>query len=295
MTRVGLCDIMNLYVKICNSRGENMPETSIIAGAYNAASCFSFERSVNSILSQTYSDFEFIICDDGSDDNTWELLEAYAKKDPRIRLIRNERNLGLAASLNRCIELSSGEFIARHDCDDYCAPERLEKQIAYLKAHKDTDILGCNAYLFDENGVWGKEVFPSSVENKDFLFRSPYKHGSVVFRKEALLKAGGYCVSKETYRTEDYELFMRMQKFCKGSNLDEFLYFFCEDNNAKKRRKYRYRIDEAKIRFNGFKELGLMPKALPYVIKPLIVGLLPMPLLDRMKDGYYDRKLQSRG
>lgn len=268
-----------------------MAETSIVTGAYNIGNCFSFERSINSILSQTYSDFEFIICDDGSDDDTWELLEAFAKKDTRIRLIRNGRNLGLAASLNRCIELSSGDFIARHDCDDYCDPQRLEKQIAYLKTHGDIDILGCNAYLFDENGVWGKEVFPENVEDKDFLFRSPYKHGSVVFRREALIKAGCYRVAKETYRTEDYDLFMRMQKFCKGANLDEYLYFFCEDKCAKKRRKYRYRIDEAKIRLNGFKELGLMPKALPYVIKPLIVGLIPAPLLDRLKDRHYGRDL----
>lgn len=268
-----------------------MTETSIIAGAYNIGNCFSFERSINSILSQTYTDFEFIICDDGSDDDTWALLTAFAGKDPRIRLIRNERNLGLAASLDRCIDISRGKFIARHDCDDYSAPDRLEKQIAYLKAHSEVALLGCNAYLFDQNGVWGRETFPENVGSRDFLFRSPYKHGSVVFRREALLKAGCYRVARETYRVEDYDLFMRMQEFCRGENLSDFLYYFCEDKNAKKRRKYRYRIDEAKIRLKGFKGLGLMPGALPYVVKPLVVGLIPGALLDLMKDRHYGRKL----
>lgn len=267
-----------------------MPEISIITGAYNIENCFSFSKSMESILNQTYRDYEFIICDDGSNDDTWRLLKEYADKDQRIKLIKNVQNLGLAASLNRCIEISTGDFIARHDCDDYCDIQRLEKQLAYLKTHDEISILGCQTYLFDENGVWGKESFPAIVQNKDFLFTSPYKHGSVMFRKSALLKAGCYRVAKETYRTEDYDLFMTMQSFCQGANLDEFLYYFCEDSATKKRRKYKYRLDEVKVRAIGFKKLGLLPKGLPYVIKPLIVGLIPAKLLDKMKDKRYDRR-----
>lgn len=262
----------------------NMPEVSIISGAYNIGTCYSFHKSMQSILDQTFSDFEFIICDDGSCDNTWELLCDYAQKDSRIVLIKNEKNLGLAASLNRCIIVSSGSFLARHDLDDYCDTERIEKQLKYMKKHEETAVLGCQSYLFDNNGVWGKEHFPLDVKNNDFLFTSPYKHGSVIFRREALLKAGCYRVAKETYRTEDYDLFMTLQTFSKGANLNEFLYYFCEDDAAKKRRKYRYRIDEARVRFIGFKKLNLLPAAFPYVIKPLIVGLIPLFLLEYLKD-----------
>ena len=265
-------------------------EVSIIAGAYNIGRCFSFHRSIESILAQSYKDFEFIICDDGSDDNTWELLKEYAAIDSRIVLLRNEHNIGLAATLNLCIKASHGSFIARHDCDDYCDPHRIEKQLAFMKQHDDISILGCQSYLFDENGIWGKESFPLRVQNSDFLFNSPYKHGGVMFRREALLKAGGYRVAKETYRTEDYDLFMTMQTFCNGANIDEYLYYFCENEDAQKRRKYRYRIDEAKVRAVGFKKLGLFPRGFVYVIKPLIVGLIPAGLLNKMKDKFLNRK-----
>lgn len=267
-----------------------MPRVSIISGAYNIANCYSFEKSINSILSQTYTDFEFIICDDGSTDNTWELLSAFQKTDPRIKLLKNEKNMGLGATLNRCTEAASGEYIARHDCDDYAAPERIEKQIAYLDTHPDVSVLGTFAYLFDEGGVWGEMHFPTEITKKDFLFCSPHQHGSVVFRKSALIEAGGYRVAKETRRTEDYDLFMRMHTFAKSANLPEPLYYFCEDKNTLGRRKYRYRIDEAKVRYRGFKLLGLLPRGIPYVIKPLIVGLIPARLLAFLKNKFLKRR-----
>lgn len=263
--------------------GGSFLKVSVISGAYNIGSCFSFDRSMRSILEQTHAELEFIICDDGSTDNTWELLSEYAKSDERIRLIKNDQNKGLAYSLNRCIELASGELIARHDCDDYSAPDRLERQIEYMKEHPEISLLGTQVYLFDENGVWGKEKFPESVENRDFLFVSPYQHGSVMFRREALLKAGGYRVAKETRRCEDYDLFMSMQTFSRGANMQEYLYYFCENKSARKRRKYRYRIDEMKVRFKGFKKLSLMPRGFFYAIKPLIVGLIPSPILEGLK------------
>ncbi len=267
-----------------------MPRVSIISGAYNIGNCYSFDKSIKSILLQTYEDFEFIICDDGSSDNTWELLSKFAKRDSRIKLLKNEKNIGLAATLNRCIESASGEYIARHDCDDYAAPDRIEKQVAYLDAHTDISLVGTFAYLFDENGVWGEMKFPVEITKKDFLFCSPHQHGSVVFRKSTLLKVGGYRVAKETRRTEDYDLFMRMHTFAKSANLPEHLYYFCEDKNTLKRRKYRYRIDEAKVRYQGFKRLGLLPRGIPYVIKPLIVGLIPARLLSWLKNNFLKRR-----
>ena len=268
-----------------------MPETSIITGVYNIEYCASFHKSMRSILEQTYTDFEWILCDDGSTDNSWELLQDYAAQDARILLLRNEKNLGLAATLNHCLSHAKGEFVARQDADDYSLKERLEKQIAYLKENPYVDVLGCQTYLFDEQGIWGKENFPKKVTDRDFLFCSPYKHGAVVFRKEALLRTGGYRVAKETKRAEDYDLFMTMQTFGRGENLEEYLYCFCEDLHARKRRKYYFRLDEAKVRFRGFRTLGLLPGGFPYVIKPLLVGLIPEQLLEKIKDKYYDRRL----
>ena len=267
-----------------------MPKISIIAGAYNIGSCYSFERSMESIISQTLRDFEFIICDDGSTDNTFELLSSFAKKDSRIILIKNEINCGLAASLNRCLEISKGEYIARHDLDDCAAPERLEKQLLYMESNKDIGVLGTFSYLFDENGVWGKMQFPIEITKKDYLFCSPHQHGSVMFRKEVLVEADGYRVAKETRRAEDYDLFMRIHTFAKSANLPEYLYYFCEDKNTLKRRKYRYRIDEAKVRYKGFKMLGLLPAGMIYVVKPLIVGIVPARILMWLKNIFLRRK-----
>lgn len=272
-----------------------MPRVSIISGAYNIGNCYSFDKSVFSILEQTYTDFEFIICEDGSQDNTWELLCDLAKKDSRVKLLRNERNLGLAASLNSCIAVAEGEYIARHDCDDYASPDRIEKQVSFLDAHTDVGLVGTYAYLFDEKGVWGEMKFPTEITKKNFLFCSPHQHGSVVFRKNVLLKANCYRVAKETRRTEDYDLFMRIHTFAKSANIPEFLYYFCEDKNTLGRRKYKYRIDEAKVRYRGFKLLGLLPKGFLYVLKPLIVGLIPQRLLCFLKSKFLkDKKQYSR-
>lgn len=260
-----------------------MPTLSVITGAYNAADCKYFARSVMSVLEQTFSDFEFIVCDDGSTDATYTKLREYADKDPRIKLIRNEKNLGLVETLNKCLAIAEGKYIARHDCDDYNDPTRFEKQITYLEEHPDIALLGTAVYLFDDSGVWDRETMPRRVENRDFLFNNPYKHGSVTFRREALERAGGYRVAKETVRNEDYDLFMRIQTFARGENLEEPLYYFCEDGAARKRRKYRYRINEARVRAKGFKALGLLPKGWLYVIKPLIVGLIPSFILTRLQ------------
>ena len=260
-----------------------MPTLSVITGAYNVADCKYLARSVMSVLEQTFSDFEFILCDDGSTDGTYEILKKYADSDKRIKLIRNEKNLGLVKTLNKCLAIAEGRYIARHDCDDYNDITRFEKQVKYLDSNPEVSVLGTAAYLFDENGVWGKDTMPRVIKNTDFLFNNPYKHGSVVFRREALLKAGGYRIAKETVRNEDYDLFMRIQTFAKGENLEEPLYYFCEDKAARARRKYRYRINEAKVRARGFKALGLMPRGIPYIIKPLIVGLIPSVILQKLQ------------
>lgn len=276
-------------------REYDAPKISVISGAYNIGSCYSFSRSMNSVLQQTFRNFEFIICDDGSTDNTWRLLSEFAKTDRRIKLLRNRTNAGLAAALNRCIDFSSGEYIARHDCDDYNDPFRFEKQELYFRNHRKISVLGSWVYLFDESGVWGSEKFPEKVQNKDFLFTSPYKHGAVMFRKESLCRAGGYRVAKETRRAEDYDLFMRMQTFCEGANLPEYLYYYCEDLAARKRRKYRYRLDEARVRYRGFKRLGLLPRGIPYVIKPVFVGLIPCAALKRLRSVHRNRSGKRNG
>lgn len=260
------------------------PILSVIMGVYNIAALPLFDHAVNSVLNQTIQNIEFIICDDGSTDETWEVLNIYARRDSRIRLIRSPQNEGLAAALNHCLEQAHGAFIARQDADDYSVSDRFQKQIEFMQMYPSLSFVGSNVMLWDVQRVWGMRALPSTPQAKDFLFTMPFVHGALMFRREALCQVKGYRMAKETRRSEDYDMLMRMYAAgMTGANLQECLYYFREDQAAMQRRKYRYRLDEAKVRFIGFQALGLMPMAIPYVIKPIIVGFIPGRLLNQLK------------
>lgn len=261
-----------------------MPKVSIIMGVYNTPNEEMLSQAINSIINQTYSDWEFVICDDGSTDRTWDILCKLVNQDSRIVLIKNEENMGLASTLNNCLDISNGEYIARQDADDYSLPERLEKQVEFLNKNNEYSIVGTRANLFDLNSIWGTRGEAGQRVKKDFLWGTPFIHPTVMMRKEDLKKVNGYYVSKETLRTEDYDLFMRMYSLgMKGYVLPEVLFSYREDRIAYTKRKYRYRIDEARVRYKGFKKLGLMPLGFLYVMKPLLVGLIPGALMHQFK------------
>ena len=214
-----------------------MPEISVIIGVYNANRNKIIDLSVRSIIDQTYTDWELIICDDASTDGTLEALKRYAQKDKRIKVIHNAKNHGLAYSLNRCLKLSRGDYIARMDIDDFSIPGRLAIQKSALEHRRDCAFCTCNALLFDQNGVWGKRIMQEYVEKR------------------------GY----------------------RGFNIQKELYCIREDKECYARRKYRERWFEAYIRWKGFWSLGLMPVGILYVIKPLIVGLIPQNVLRKLR------------
>jgi glycosyltransferase EpsE len=262
-----------------------MPKVSVIMGIYNTNNREIVEEAIESILNQTFKNFEFIICDDGSKDGTLELIEKLTKKDGRVKIIKNNKNEGLAASLNSCIEISRGKYIARMDADDVSSLDRLEKQVNFLDSNKSYSIIGSDVILFNGNRDWGYRNMPTQPEKKDFLFRVPFMHPTILVRKKVLIELGGYRVEKETRRCEDYDLFMRMYAAGhKGFNINEALFRVRETPTAYKRRKYRYRIDEAKVRFAGYRMLGLMPVGFIYAVKPLLVGLIPHRVLELLKN-----------
>lgn len=264
--------------------GCNMQETrvriSVIMSVYNTSKEDILENSINSILNQTFKDFEFIICDDGSTDSTYQLIESFAAKDNRIILLKNSTNMGLAASLNKCIRNANGKYIARMDADDISSNNRLQRQFLFLENNPEYALVGSWARLLNEKGIWGYRKLKQSPTKKDFLWGSPFIHPSIMVRASVYNKLGGYRVTKETLRLEDFDLFMRMYaKGYKGYNLSEFLLDFREDSMSIKRKKYKYRLDEVKIRYMNYKSLDLIPKGLFFCLKPLIVGLLPIRLI----------------
>ncbi len=179
--------------------------------------------------------------------------------------------MGLANSLNNCLKISKGEYIARMDADDISMLDRFEKQVKFLDNHPDYAIVGGNAELFDESGTYSQRIMPEYPQKENLLFGTIFIHPSIMVRKDILLKMNGYRVDKETARCEDYDLWLRMYaNGYKGYNIQENIYRFREDINAFKRRKYKFRLDEAKVRYKGFKQLRLLPKGYIYVLKAFI-------------------------
>lgn len=259
-------------------------QISVIMGVYNFYHPKLLSQAIYSVLEQTFQDFEFIICDDGSTDGTWELLNKIAHSDERIVLLRNLENKGLAFSLNRCLGYAKGEYIARMDADDISLPNRLEKEINFLKENRQYALVTSWADLMEDGHVWGLRRVCEKPEKKDLLFGPPFIHAAMLMRTNVLYELDGYRICKETLRAEDYDLWLRMYaKGYKGYNLQEVLYQICEGREAYKRRSYKFRLDEAKIRYHGFKDLGILPRGIPYVLKPFIVGLIPQRILRNIR------------
>lgn len=178
--------------------------------------------AVKSILTQSFRDFEFLIIDDGSTDTTPRILEAYAKGDRRIRLIANERNIGLTRSLNAGIEQARGKYLARQDADDISEASRILEQVRFLDRHPEVVFVGTQHAAIDEEGhVIGHSRHP--LENSDLaqqlVFRNAFTHGSVMIRDPARAR---YDEALET--TQDYELWCRLLSAGQAANLDKTLY-----------------------------------------------------------------------
>ena len=185
-------------------------------------------------------------------------------------MTHNDSNMFAGHSRNRCISNSNGYYIAIQDADDVAEKNRLELLVDTIE-REQCDFVSSGHYLFDDEGIYKRNIPRIKTPQKeDFLFDIPFCHAATLFTKECLNAVGGYRVSKETRRGQDYDMFMRLYaKGYKGINIDDLLYGYRVDRNTISRRKFKYRIDECVIRYKGFKGLGLLPKALPYVLKPI--------------------------
>ena len=252
-----------------------MPKLSVIMGAYNCGHSPLLHRAVSSILIQTYRDFEFIICDDGSSDCTWDTLLEIQKQDSRIVLLRNETNKGLAHALNHCLSVAKGDYIARMDDDDYSYENRFFTQMLYLEQNYNVSFVGSNVQLVRNGARLGERRFPQSPTVENFYMTQPFIHPTLIFRSEVLDSVGGY--SEETYCVlcEDYDLLLRLyeRKFV-GANIEDILFDYTISQEHKRKMKHRW--NEVITRYHRFKALGVLPGASLYIIKPIIVGLLPV-------------------
>ena len=205
------------------------PLVSVVLPVYNAENFL--VEAVESILTQTFNNFEFIIIDDCSTDNSWKMIQEYAQKDDRIIAVKNDVNLKLSKTLNKGISLSKGKYIARMDADDISMPDRFEKQISFLEANDK--IIGSNIILIDEDnkilGYRKYQVDNMNIKQKIFYF-SPFAHPAIVLRSSCLKKAGDY--NDYFNPAEDYELYFRMGKYCDFANIDHDLLKYRIINNS---------------------------------------------------------------
>lgn len=249
---------------------------SVIMGAYNAEKTIS--RAIDSILNQSYSDWIFIICDDGSKDGTYKVLTDYKKRFPnKFVILKNEPNKGLTHSLNKCLKYATSEYVARMDADDVSLPNRFERQIAFLDNNPEYAFVGTAIERFDEDGVWSKTDNINIEPSKEHFYKSSgFVHPSVVIRKAALDSVGYYREAWFTNRCEDYDLWMRLYaNGYKGYNLKDVLFQYYEGKESFPKRKYKYRICEAVTRAKGYAALKMYPKGLIYIMKPLVSGFIP--------------------
>lgn len=253
------------------------PKISVLMGIFNCAD--TLVQAVISIQNQTYVNWELILCDDGSADGTYEVAQAFARADSRIVLLKNEENLGLNATLNRCLAVATGEYIARMDGDDECVPDRFEKQVALLETHPEFDLTSCPMILFDENGEWGKTTVPEYPTPEQVVSGTPISHAPVMIRRACMAAVGGYTEDPRMIRVEDVNLWIKL--YAAGHrcwNIQEPLYRMRNDQNALNRRKYIYRVNSAYVRLQGCRMLRLGPTSYLKAIRPMINGLVPAKL-----------------
>jgi glycosyltransferase EpsE len=274
-------------------RGEILKnKVSIIMGIYNCES--SIEKCIQSILNQSYQDWELLMCDDGSTDRTYEIASRFVEKDERVKLINNPNNMGLARSLNHCLNKSTGEFIMRHDGDDLMVEDRIEKQVHYMNTH-ECDACGAGAYLFDKDGVWGRRQPIMNPPKEIMIVDGPYIHPTLMMKRSKLLEVGGYSDNKITrQRLEDYDLWLKFYE--KGfilHNIQEPLIYFREDKDSFSRKSRKFRVTETVARLDACRRLNIPLYKRIIALKPLIVMLIPKKALRKYQTWRISRYTNS--
>lgn len=265
----------------------NDKKISIIIGIYNCAD--TLDEAIQSIISQTYTNWQMIMCDDGSTDNTYDVAKKYAEQNPeKFVLLKNKKNQGLNITLNKCLSIADGDYIARMDGDDISLPTRLEREVEFLNNNPNFAFVSTAMILFDDNGDWGNFKKLNEFPKKEDLINVPaFCHAPCMVRREAYLAVGGYTVDDRLLRVEDCHLWFKMYaNGYKGANLLEPLYKMRDDKEASKRRTLKARKNGIYVMCIGFK-LVKMPwymyfHLVKFIMLEIIKGSLPKSVYDKL-------------
>ena len=231
-------------------------KSAVIMATYNCED--TVEKAIDSILTQTYKNWVMIICDDGSTDGTLAILKRYEGEYPgKFVIIQNEKNSKLPYSLNHCLKYVETELVARMDGDDWSTPDRFEKQVAFLKAHPEYDLVGTGVTVFDGEKNIAAIIKTPCPTRETMLKSNAFSHATIMTYKRVYDALGGYSLDPTVLRVEDVDLWYRfIAEDFKGYNLSDELYVILEDEGAVKRRTFRARINGAKTASRGRYLLG---------------------------------------
>lgn len=230
---------------------------SIIMSCYNSEK--TLKKAIDSILAQTWKNWVMICCDDASADGTLEILNAYHKQYPdKFVVLHNETNRKLPYSLNRCLSQVRTELVARMDADDWCMPERLEKQVAFLKSHSQYDLVGTGVSVWDGEKTIASIVKIHEPTCQTMIRQNAFSHATIMTYKRVYDVLGGYSEDPWAERVEDVDLWCRfLAAGFRGYNLPEKLYVILESVDAVKRRTLRARLNSAVTRYRGYTLMGI--------------------------------------
>jgi len=231
---------------------------SVLMSVYNGEKYL--KEAIESILNQTFQEFEFLIIDDCSTDDTWEILTNYAILDNRIRLLRNTNNIGLTRSLNRGLQTVQGEFIARQDADDVSLPDRLKMQLSRFALDKDLVLLGSAYFVSNASGniiCTERQPLDDTTIRWQMLFHNCFAHSSVMLRKE-ILDTYGLVYNEQHEFAQDYGLWSRLLCFGKGANLSKpLIKYRSHENNIGEINSVRQQEIATEIACNNLADIGI--------------------------------------
>ncbi len=233
---------------------DKTPLVTVLMPVYNAEKYLA--EAIESILGQTFTDFEFLIINDGSTDDSSKIIETYT--DSRIRYIENTTNLKLIATLNKGIGLAKGKYIARMDADDICYPQRLQKQVSFMEANTDVGVCGS---WFESFGLNSSSESKYPVDDFDIrytaLYQCPFCHPTVILRTSVLID-NGLLYDAGYPHAEDYELWLRLSRVTRLANIPEFLLRYRKhDSNISKLESATQDRMSLQIRRAFFEEAGV--------------------------------------
>jgi glycosyltransferase involved in cell wall biosynthesis len=260
------------------AEGKQGPKISVLMPTFNNA--LFLPESIESILTQSIEDFELIIIDDGSDDSSADLLKGYAQKDRRIRVIRNEKNMGIVFSLNRGLKECRGEYIVRMDADDISLKNRLERQIEVMEADPGIAVLGGALSYIDASGN-ELGIIRRCTVNQSLIVQNPLLHPTVVIRKSYLTRYGFGYLEKYRY-AEDYFLWLQFSRVGRLEAINDIVLKYRLSNQATRVRNLKSVLRATlKVKKDAVFTLGIKP-SFSDVVKFFAEGILlcmPAPLI----------------